>query len=85
MSPKNQLDQIQVSSPCSADWDTMIGNQQVRFCEHCNLSVHNLSAMTRHRLLELREVAITSSPSGSIRASGPKANLGAVALASLPR
>ena len=53
MSPKNQLDQIQVPAVCSADWDTMVGNNQVRFCEHCNLSVHNLSAMTRQRALRL--------------------------------
>jgi hypothetical protein len=25
----------------------MIGNDQVRFCEHCSLDVHNLSAMTQ--------------------------------------
>jgi len=27
----------------------MKGNDQVRFCEHCDLSVHNLSQMTRHQ------------------------------------
>jgi len=53
MSPKHQLDEIQVPSQCAADWDTMVGNKQVRFCEHCNLSVHNLSAMTRQRALRL--------------------------------
>jgi ankyrin repeat protein len=53
MSSKNQLDQIQIPSPCTADWDTMVGNNQVRFCEHCNLSVHSLSAMTRERALRL--------------------------------
>ncbi len=47
------LDQIKVASACEADWDSMIGNDQVRFCEHCNLHVNNLSAMSRHEALRL--------------------------------
>jgi hypothetical protein len=31
----------------------MAGNEQVRFCEHCEKSVHNLSALTRKRALRL--------------------------------
>jgi hypothetical protein len=38
---------LTVNSPCTAEWDSMAGNEQVRFCEHCEKSVHNLSAMTR--------------------------------------
>lgn len=53
MSVRNLLEKIQVKSPCSADWDSMIGNDQVRFCEHCNQSVHNLSQMTRKRAMRL--------------------------------
>lgn len=41
------LDRLQVPVPCTADWDSMVGNDQVRFCNHCNLKVTNLSAMTR--------------------------------------
>jgi hypothetical protein len=44
---KNFLKNLTVPSPCPADWDSMIGNDQVRFCEHCSLDVHNLSLMTR--------------------------------------
>ena len=47
------LDRIRIESPCDADWDSMTGNDQVRFCSHCNLSVHNLSEMTRHEALRL--------------------------------
>jgi hypothetical protein len=43
----NLLDRINIPAPCSADWDSMKGNEQVRFCSQCNLNVHNLSAMTR--------------------------------------
>jgi hypothetical protein len=49
----DRLNLINVTSPCSADWDSMIGNEQVRFCSHCNLHVHNLSAMTRTEAMEL--------------------------------
>jgi hypothetical protein len=44
---KNFLNNLTIPSPCPADWDSMIGNDQVRFCKHCNLDVHNLSQMTR--------------------------------------
>jgi hypothetical protein len=41
------LERIRIPKPCEADWDSMAGNDQVRFCGHCSLSVHNLSVMTR--------------------------------------
>ena len=49
MPPKLFLKNLTIPSPCSADWNSMKGNNQVRFCEHCDLSVHNLSQMTRHQ------------------------------------
>ncbi|MBV9210033.1 MAG: carboxypeptidase regulatory-like domain-containing protein, partial [Acidobacteria bacterium] len=51
--PKDTLDRINTNKPCTADWDEMIGNEQVRFCSHCSLSVHNLSAMTRKEAMRL--------------------------------
>jgi hypothetical protein len=47
------LDRINIPAPCSADWDSMKGNDQVRFCSQCNLNVHNLSAMKRKEAREL--------------------------------
>jgi hypothetical protein len=47
------LDNINVSSPCTADWDSMVGNESVRFCEHCNHSVHNISEMRASDALRL--------------------------------
>ena len=41
------LDRVQVKSPCTEDWNEMVGNDEVRFCSHCSKHVHNLSAMTR--------------------------------------
>src|SRR6267142_5191546 len=44
---KNFLNSLTIPSPCTADWNSMIGNDQVRFCEHCSLDVHNISLLTR--------------------------------------
>ena len=41
------FDRITIPAPCDADWEAMIGNDQVRFCQHCNLHVTDLSSMTR--------------------------------------
>jgi Carboxypeptidase regulatory-like domain/Ankyrin repeats (3 copies)/Ankyrin repeats (many copies) len=49
MATRNFLRNLTVPSPCKADWNSMSGNDQVRFCEHCSLQVHNLSAMTRNQ------------------------------------
>lgn len=50
---KNMLGRLYIASPCSADWDAMQGNDQVRFCKQCQLNVYNLSAMTRKQAEEL--------------------------------
>jgi hypothetical protein len=47
------LDRINIASPCSADWDEMLGNEQVRFCRHCSLYVHDLSNITRKDAVKL--------------------------------
>jgi hypothetical protein len=47
------LDSIKITSPCTADWDSMAGNDVVRFCHHCKLHVHDLSLMTREEALTL--------------------------------
>ena len=41
------LDSVRVASPCSADWDAMIGNNRQRFCGQCKMNVYNLSEMTK--------------------------------------
>lgn len=53
MSKNSFLDKIEVKTPCSQGWEEMIGTDKVRFCEHCNLSVNNLSAMTRKEALRI--------------------------------
>ena len=51
--PVRSFDRITIPAPCDADWDSMIGNDQVRFCQHCNLHVTDLSAMTRQKAMRL--------------------------------
>ena|SRR5688500_2406939 len=41
------LDVINVEKPCPVSWDTMRGDDRVRFCGECSLHVYNLSALTR--------------------------------------
>lgn len=41
------LRNLKVAAPCSADWNTMVGDDRVRFCGQCNLNVFNLSGMTQ--------------------------------------
>ncbi|HYJ87141.1 MAG TPA: ankyrin repeat domain-containing protein [Pyrinomonadaceae bacterium] len=53
MPSKNFLHNLTIPSPCTADWNSMVGNDQVRFCEHCSLDVHNLSVMTRNQAQRL--------------------------------
>jgi hypothetical protein len=51
--PTLSLDRLKIASPCPADWETMTGNDQVRFCDRCQLNVYNISAMTRIETTEL--------------------------------
>jgi hypothetical protein len=47
MVKKSFLDYIQSPLPCSKEWDEMVGDENVRFCEGCRKNVYNLSAMPR--------------------------------------
>ena len=47
------LNQIEVASPCSAQWEEMAGDERVRFCGSCEKNVYNLSAMTTPEIVEL--------------------------------
>jgi hypothetical protein len=39
------LDVVDVINPCTQSWENMAGSGRMRFCEHCQKNVHNLSAM----------------------------------------
>jgi hypothetical protein len=46
-SAKRFLDTVQVAAPCTARWEDMRGNDQVRYCALCSKNVYNLSALSR--------------------------------------
>ena len=41
------LSHVRVAAPCRADWESMRGNERVRFCGQCSMNVYNLSNMTK--------------------------------------
>lgn len=47
------LDNIYIASPCGVKWDSMTGDDRVRFCGLCQLNVYNLSNMTRQEATDL--------------------------------
>lgn len=49
----HMLPQLRVASPCTADWDKMVGDDQVRYCEQCKLSVYNFATMTSAEVEQL--------------------------------
>ena len=53
MSGRDSASQIRIASPCDVDWDSMFGNDRVRFCEHCQRTVHNVDLLTKKQLRRL--------------------------------
>ncbi|MGE0706931.1 MAG: hypothetical protein AB7N76_02930 [Planctomycetota bacterium] len=49
------LDRIDVASPCEVSWESMQGDERVRFCGHCNQSVYRLTEMPRAEAMDLLE------------------------------
>lgn len=43
----NPLNNLKIASPCSQDWEGMIGDNRKRYCGECKLNVYNLSGMTK--------------------------------------
>ena len=44
---------VEVKSPCTEDWDEMIGNDPIRFCSHCAKNVTDISTVTRREAMKL--------------------------------
>lgn len=43
----NPLNNLKVASPCSQDWEGMMGDNRKRYCGECKLNVYNLSGMNK--------------------------------------
>lgn len=46
---------LKIASPCSADWDSMDGDDQCRFCSLCQKNVYNLSGLSDAESRQLME------------------------------
>ena len=53
MSDNDFAKRFEITSPCTEDWDTMTGNDSIRFCSHCQRSVHDLSQLNRKQIRRL--------------------------------
>ena len=53
--PRNPatIDRLRIATPCPISWEQMTGDNRVRFCNHCQLNVYNLSALSRVEAEEL--------------------------------
>ncbi len=67
----SSFNRMKIAAPCDADWDSMAGNDRMRFCEHCQLHVTDLSSLSRRDAMELAEraqgrlcVRFTTTPTG---------------------
>lgn len=47
--PTSPLDDIKLAYPCKTTWASMTGDDQVRYCNKCQLNVYNLSGMTKQQ------------------------------------
>jgi hypothetical protein len=45
--------EIRIASPCTANWNLMNGDDRIRHCTECHLSVHNFSRMSDSEIDDL--------------------------------
>src|SRR5436190_3967616 len=48
-----QLDQITIASPCTVPWESMPGNERVRYCGQCRQQVYNIEELTSGQAMHL--------------------------------
>ena len=41
------VDRLRIATPCPIGWEQMAGDNRVRFCDHCQLNVYNISELSR--------------------------------------
>lgn len=59
MSPPTRSIRLKVASPCTVPWDSMTGDDAVRFCGTCEKQVYNLTGMSTDQV-----EALLASPAG---------------------
>lgn len=53
MQEQTAMNRVRIASPCKADWESMEGDERVRFCQSCRKHVYNFSALTPEAIDEL--------------------------------
>lgn len=48
-----ELENVHIATPCKIPWDSMHGDELVRYCSQCHLNVYNIKQMTRRQASEL--------------------------------
>jgi hypothetical protein len=51
--PHFDLDALEVETPCAVPWDSMQGDNRVRYCGHCRQKVYNIEALPRAEAVRL--------------------------------
>jgi hypothetical protein len=81
------LDNMDIAQSCSTDWESMTGDEKIRFCIECKKDVYNFSAMTRREaelLLQKNSgkicARITRDADGTVITANPPAGLNLVNL-----
>jgi hypothetical protein len=80
MDSEEMLSQFAIRTPCPMDWDRMLGNDRVRFCDRCQKHVYNLTTMSPDETAAListirdrnerRCVRLYQRPDGTLTTSG---------------
>lgn len=50
---QDQLANLRIAAPCQTFWESMAGDERVRYCKLCSLNVYNFAEMTREEVREL--------------------------------
>ena len=51
--PNDLVNNLRIASPCPVGWDSMSGDNTVRYCHLCQLNVYNFSEMTTAEVEQL--------------------------------
>jgi len=47
------INKIKIATPCTADWDSMTGDERKRFCGQCKLNVYNVEKLAPAEVISL--------------------------------
>jgi hypothetical protein len=76
-----KIQDAQIAPPCKTSWDSMCGDDRVRYCAECNNDVYNFAAMTAPEIQEL----LASRQGGSLCARIYRRGDGTLLTRSCPR